>query len=366
MIYNRIAGVPPAKEVVDEMVGLLEAGKKKEAALLATESAGFYNVKLLNVFGAWANVSGNSGIDLNDMIATMIGMVRDDLPFNEVLSSDYLYTAKKENNAYINGVPAYQLNNNNHYSNEGVSRYTSSNLQYSDLRETLERNSQTELTAFPQQAIAGVLSSRGFASAYYSAGTNRRATAFVLKYFLCHDIESLHDITVPDTKVRRDVDRAPGGDAGLFRSRCVGCHAGMDAMSGWSVYYDFNDQQMVYSTDKVQEKITRNFDVFTGGHEPTDDAFENLWVDGQNSVLGWGKKTSGRGAAEWGAMITASDAFAACMATHVYKHVCMGTLETQKEKTLRDGLASDFKSEGYNMKKLFASTAVACLPEEEG
>lgn len=59
--------------------------------------------------------------------------------------------------------------------------------------------------AVSNEAIAGILSTRGFASAYFSAGTNRRATAFVLKYFLCPDMEKLHDVTIQDNFVRQDV-----------------------------------------------------------------------------------------------------------------------------------------------------------------
>ena len=35
------------------------------------------------------------------------------------------------------------------------------------------------------------------------------------------------------------------------------------------------------------------------------------------------------------------------------------------EKTLRDDLAIEFKSNDYSMKKLFAATAAACLPGDD-
>ena len=52
------------------------------------------------MFSAWTNTGGSIDVDLNDMIATMIGMVRDDVPFNEVLSGDHLYTGGDADGAY--------------------------------------------------------------------------------------------------------------------------------------------------------------------------------------------------------------------------------------------------------------------------
>ena len=377
LIHNRITGVPPSNEVLAEMADLIEQGKKQEAAEIATDNPAFYNVKLFNLFSSWTNVAGSSRISLNDMTATLIGIVRDAKPFTEALTGDYLYTGQDIK-------PPYQPTNNQHYQN----------LQKKDLKEKLIESKQKTLhtqTPFDNRAIAGILSSRGFAKAYFSAGTNRRATAFILKYFLCHDMESLHDIKdVDDSRVRKDVSRSPGGDPQLFRKRCVGCHAGMDALSGWNIYHNFVGNQLVYNKDKdnppilicdktcrenlaKKNQLTRqqinkinfndamDFDVA----DVTDDLFTNPWTTGQNASLGWGETTSGNGANQWGQMITESQAFASCMATHVYQHVCMVTPTSLKEKNLRDTLAKKFSNDNYNMKNLFAMTAAGCLPGEK-
>ena len=362
LLHNRIAGVPPDQVTLAKMVELLEAGKKTEAAALATESSAFYNVKLRNMFSGWSNTGSSIDVDLNDMVATMIGMVRDDVPFNEIMSGDYLYTGGDD-------VGAYQADDNGLYFK----------LQSRDLKSELVKKKQSEVFAkiqhLPVKAQAGVISTRAFGEAYFSAGTNRRATAFTLKYFLCHDLDALHDPTISDEKVRRDVSRAPGGDANLFNNRCKGCHSGMDALSGWSVYYDFptdednpkppenQKDRMVYQ-QSVQAKITE-ISIYDSGHQPVDDSFTNLWTKGQNATLGWGAKTRGNGAKDYGNMLTASHAFAVCMATHTYQQVCLFTPETGKEKTLRDDLANEFKTNGYSVKKLFAATAAACLPGED-
>ena len=383
LIHNRIAGVPPTEEVLKAMVNKLEENnkdseeRKKNAAEIATNNPAFYSVKLFNLFSSWTNVAGSSRSELNDMTATLIGIVRDNKPFTEALTGNYLYTGK--------GIKtSYSPTNNQHYKE----------LQKHDLKDKLTQTTQKTLHTqrpFDDKAIAGILSSRAFAQSYYSAGTNRRATAFVLKYFLCHDMESLHDIKdVDDSKVRKDVSRSPGGDPQLFRKRCVGCHAGMDAMSGWNLHHDFKDGQLVYrknnppdfrttcdascrdslGTEFSRKKVNKiNFNDAMDGDvaDVSDDSFTNIWTTGQNASLGWDNDThtSGNGAKEWGQMIANSKAFASCMATHVYQHVCMVTPTSLKEKNLRDTLATNFKNENYNMKKLFAITAAGCLPGEK-
>lgn len=383
LIHNRIAGVPPTEKVLKAMVNKLEENnkdseeRKKNAAEIATNNPAFYSVKLFNLFSSWTNVAGSSRSELNDMTATLIGIVRDNKPFTEALTGNYLYTGE--------GIKtSYSPTNNQHYKE----------LQKHDLKDKLTQTTQKTLHTqrpFDDKAIAGILSSRAFAQSYYSAGTNRRATAFVLKYFLCHDMESLHDIKdVDDSKVRKDVSRSPGGDPQLFRKRCVGCHAGMDALSGWNLYHDwdFDGNKLVYDTAKrltcdkecreniKKKKVNKiNFNDAMDGDvaDVSDDSFTNIWTTGQNASLGWDDNThtSGNGAKEWGQMIANSKAFASCMATHAYQHVCMVTPTSLKEKNLRDSLAEKFrKPEGeeginYNMKKLFAITAAGCLPGEK-
>ena len=383
LIHNRIAGIPPSKEVLDDMVDLLKEGKKQDAAELATDNPAFYNVKLFNLFSSWTNVSGSSRQELNDMTATLIGIVLHQQPFTEALTGNYLYTGKDVKNPY-------SPTENKHYV-ELQKELQKLNLM--EIKKKLIETKQNTLhtqTPFNDKAIAGILSSRAFAQAYYSAGTNRRATAFVLKYFLCHDMESLHDIkNVDDSKVRKDVSRSPGGDPQLFRKRCVGCHAGMDAMSGWSLYYDFTELEeeklaLVYDrtkpltcdsacksnspTRKTLNKVNFNDAMDGDVADVTDDSFTNPWTTGQNAALGWGTTISGNGAKQWGEMITQSKAFATCMATHVYEHVCMVTPTSIKEKNLRNTIAEEFRKEdklNYNMKKLFARTAAGCLPGEK-
>ena len=346
-MYNRIVGMPPTAEIISKMSALIAKGKRAEAALLATDSFGFYNIKLRHMFSAWSNTGGSSDVNLNDMVATMIGMVRDDIPFNLVLSGNFIYVGKTA------GLPPYSLADNNHYVQ----------LQRLDLRSALEKKKQSEVTNLPEAAHAGVLSTRAFAQAFFSAGTNRRATAFTLEYFLCRNMDSLHDTSIPDAKVRHDVSRLPGDDRELYDNRCKGCHAAMDAVSGWSSYYDFENGAAIYTPGSVAEKILdADATQYPDGHRPNDDSFENLWISSdKDSGVGWKDIAQGKGAKDYGYMLAASDSFASCMATQVWQQVCLVTPKQKKEIAARDELGREFIKQNYNLKQLFAATAARCL-----
>ena len=51
----------------------------------------FYAVTLKNLVTPWTNRDQTVFAPLNDYTATVIGMVRDDVPFNQLLSADILY-----------------------------------------------------------------------------------------------------------------------------------------------------------------------------------------------------------------------------------------------------------------------------------
>ena len=55
------------------------------------DNSAFYNVTLKNFAAPWSNRDQPQFIKLNDYTATIIGMIRDQVPFNEVLSADLLY-----------------------------------------------------------------------------------------------------------------------------------------------------------------------------------------------------------------------------------------------------------------------------------
>ncbi len=352
-MFNRLNGVPPSSTKLDEMAGLITAGDMKGAALAAINDNGgmFYNLMLKDVVARWTNTDNSPRVPLNDYVATVIGMVRDDIPFNTVLSGDIVYTGN------TTGAPAYSLANNAHYQfldDQGV-----------DLKAALVQQKQSLLSpSLPADATAGVMTTRAFADSYYKAGTNRRAVAFTLANFVCKDMDKLADTTRPDFRVRRDVTRAPGGDSALFRNRCAGCHAGMDAFAGAFAFYDFDDTTtaLVYTPGTVRPKYNRNTTEFPDGFETTDDSWLNNWLVGQNANLGWHGTSDGNGAKAFGEMLTSSDAFAGCMAKRAVEAMCLHPVTNKNEidavATIAEGLRKD---NAYSMKGAFAEAAAFCV-----
>ena len=230
----------------------------------------------------WTNREQTVFAPLNDYTATVIGMVRDDLPFNEVLSADILYVGGGGL-----GLPAVSASNNDHYEQmetRGVNLLTG-----------LTRTTQSGVYGTPPAATAGVMTSRAAAQSFFIAGTNRAMFRFTLLNHMCRDLEEVQDTSRPPDRIRQDVSRSPGGDARLFLNNCVGCHSGMDPMAQAFAYYTFDEAQgrMVYTGGNVQPKYFNNDTTFAFGFRTPDDAWENRWRAGQNSLLGWDSSLPG-------------------------------------------------------------------------
>ncbi len=349
-LHNRLTGVPPTPQVKQQMSSLIAQGRAREAAEIAMDSPFFYNLKAKNWIKTWTNESRSNRVIFNDYVATVLGMIRDDVPFNQVLTSDILYVGRDG----LANVDAYNRENNEHYKDLEERSY--------DLKDVLVRRNQSEFNQISD--TAGIITTRASGEAFFSAGTNRRMTRFLFINFLCRDFEALHDITIPDIYVRRDVERNPGGDSRTFKNQCVGCHAGQDALGGAWAYYDYDGRKVVYSPGNVRSKINKNV-FYPEGHVVADDAWVNLWTTGQNSSLGWGTTTSGNGAKSFGQMIVESEAFGECMAQRAFELTCTRSPLSEEEKARVKDLGTEFMtSMSYNMKELIAQTAVGCVVEE--
>src|SRR4029077_451097 len=116
-IHDRLVGTPHIEATLAYMATLIDpdkTGGPLQAALYAIdkdrpEASPFYTYTLKNFAAPWTNRDQQVFVPLNDYTATVIGMVRDDVPFNTVLSDDILYIGSG------GGVPAYSPANNNHY-----------------------------------------------------------------------------------------------------------------------------------------------------------------------------------------------------------------------------------------------------------
>jgi hypothetical protein len=374
-IHDRLTGVPATNATIDAMETALGTDSSgKSAAAIAILNPSFYNVTLKNFATPWSNEEQTVFAALNDYTATVIGMIRDDIDFRDVLYGDILYTG--------NNTPAYANDNNDHYEALENLGPVLGNLANTGI---LQARIQSNVTGLTNAATAGVITSRAAAKSFFSDGTNRAMFRFTLINHLCTDLEPLKDISRTPDRIRQDVSRSPGGDSRLFLNSCVGCHAGMDAMAGAYAYYEYEytnnieTGQLSYTPGSVQGKHLINPDNFKPGRIMTDDSWVNYWRKGQNGVLavrsgssvsGWTHtgevlddkgNAVGNGAKSLGIELANSKAFAQCQVDKVFKSVCFRDPNHKAaDRATRNTVVDTFVAGGYKMKQVFGDVAAAC------
>ena len=370
-IHNRVAGVPPSEAVLLQMTAFIEANQTAEAVKLAMNNDSFYSVVLKNMALPWTNREQTVFAPLNDYVATVVGLTRDDEDFRKVLYDDVLYVGKPSL-----GLPAYANGNNNHY--EAIE------TQGLGLKDNLVRVTQSSVNGLPADATAGVMTSRAAAKAFFKAGTNRAMFRFTLINHMCRDLEQVHDTTrIPDF-IRQDVSRSPGGDSRVFLNGCIGCHSGMDPLAKAFAYYDYEFDEVGdpdalngsihYNTAgtvdpisgvRVEKKYLQNSTTFPYGYVTTNDDWQNYWRAGINSSLGWDTSLPGKGtgAKTMGMELSHSQAFASCQVEKVFKHVCLRKPANATDHSKIDAITANFASSGYKLKQVFIDTADYCKGE---
>jgi hypothetical protein len=370
-IHDRLAGIPPTAQVLDQMESLVAAGDLRQAADIAMANPAFYSVTLKNWVTPWTNEDADIFAPLNDYTATVIGMVRDDLDFRQILSADILYVGDNSLN-----IPAYSLFDNNHYQ--------ALDDQAADLQAVLQATSQSAVTGLPSQAAAGVMTTRAAAKAFFKDGTNRAMFRFTLINYMCTDLEGLKDTSRSPDRIRQDVSRSPGGDSRIFNNSCVGCHAGMDPLAQAFAYYNYQYDvntdpdgergSLVYNqagqmdTDtgtRVQSKYHINSNNFPYGFVTPNDNWRNYWRQGLNKNLGWDESfpASGSGAKSMGQELANSRQFASCQVTKVFKNVCLRSPQDQADRSQIINMTDNFANTGYKIKQVFADSADYCKGE---
>ena len=407
-IHDRLTGVSATNAVIDDMEHLLNDNGNilpaipgspayfgdttgKSAAQYAIDKVRnpnahyFYNVTLKNFAAPWTNEEQTVFTPLNDYSATVIGAIRDDVDFREILYGDLVYVGRAV------GISPYENTNNDHYEELEDLGPVAGDLSNPAI---LERDRQSIVSGLPEDATAGVMTSRAAAMAFFSDGTNRAMFRFTLMNHLCTDLEPLKDVTrIPD-HVRRDVSRSPGGDSRIFLNGCVGCHAGMDGMAGAYAYYewdysnDITDGQLRYRdigspkfdpTTGVSLKHNINPDNFEHGYVTNDDSWINYWRNGPNATLGnrpgdtgsgWGApagpqdskgNTTGEGAKSLGVELANSKAFAQCQVDKTFKAVCLRDANVfDADRDARDAFVANFRGSGYRLRGVFTDVAAYC------
>jgi hypothetical protein len=352
-LHDRLAGVPPSAAVLDQMAALIAGGNTRAAADLAMQNPQFLMTSLKNFVTPWTNVERTLHADLNDYSATVIGMIRDDVPFTQVLTEDVVYVG-------ANVQPGYSQTDNDHYRALESQRVDLSNPAL--------------FVPMPQSALpgsqlmagdaAGVLTTRAAGEAFFSAGTNRRMWRFTTLNYLCRDMELLHDITRPVDRIRQDVSRSPGGDSRLFHNACSGCHSGMDAVAGAFAYFEWDAAQMrvLHTPGSVQPKYGINASTFPFGFVTVDNRWDNYWREGSHANLDWrGPNPGGYGPKTLGEEVAASRAFSVCQVEKVFQHVCFRPPNSDPDAAKIDDIATTFETNAYSMKHVFAEVGAYCM-----
>lgn len=375
-IHDRLTGVPPREEILLLMSSsIAQDGNGIAAAEIAMSNDDFFRVTLKIWAAPWTNREQSQFVPLNDYLATVIGLVRDEDDFRKILWDDVIYIGA--------GVsPAYSMNSNSHY--QQLEEGTDSSGRPFNYQARLQRQLQSSVTDLPPEATAGVLTSRAAAKAFFIVGTNRAQLRFTLLNHLCHDLEQVHDVTRVPNRIRQDVSRSPGGDARAFLNGCIGCHSGMDPLAQAFAYYDYEydsisdvtgqDGQIEYlragdvdaeTGTRVQKKYHINSATFAHGYVTTSDRWDNYWREGINSRLGWDSALPGfgYGAKSMGQELAHSQAFASCQVQKVFRAVCLREPEDSADHAQIALIGQQFAQQNYRLKTVFAAAADYCKGE---
>jgi hypothetical protein len=355
-LHDRLVGTPPTSAVLDAMQAKVAAGDAAGAAMQAMTNPEFYNTTVRELATPWTNRDQSVYADLNDSTATVIGMVRDDVPFDQVMYEDIVYVGSSAATSV-----EYSQADNAHYVDLQTRRV--------DLSQTanLVRATQSTLPGSVLAAgdTAGIMTTRGFAQAFLVAGTNRAAVRFAALDMLCMDMENFRDVSAWPDRIRQDVSRSPGGDSSLFLNDCIGCHAGLDGLAGAFAYYDYDATagKLNYTLNNVQPKFVKAPGTFPYGYQTIGDSWINYWRVGPNAFVGWQGPGAGNGAKTLGTELAHTRQFSECQVKKVFQKVCYRTPNGAADLQAVQTIANSFEANNRSMKRVFADTAVYCMGE---
>ncbi len=352
----------------------------------------FYNIVVRDFAAPMSTRDESINTGLNDFIVTLIGNVRDNLSAKELLSGNYIYMADPLKAAVPSNMERDIVRSNLHYSSLAAGGF--------NLAKVLKKVPQklfngTTLVDNPDPA--GLITSRTFMEAHAIAGTNRRIIEYTFREFLCIPIEKWAGGTqAGDAKIGRDIDRIPGGSATKFVQNCRSCHSTMDPLRGAFAYFTFSnnytkntlvvprssnfadDEDMNHivltglrtadpgtgrlpggnsHVNYVVKKMNHNDHVFDGGYVTYDNSFINESIDKEsNKYFGWRGNLSGKGAHDFGMMISQSEGFSRCMTKRVFKTLCKRDAQASEDGMIQS-TAKEFEAQGYKLKFLFKKVA---------
>ena len=391
-IFQRLTGVktPIFDPILSQMVTKLNVGDAVGAAAVATSDSRFLNITVRDFASKMSNRAETTTVPLNDFTATIIGVVRDDISAQKLLTDNITYMADPMKAAVPSTLTTDLLRSNNHYDSLTTQRVDLSQVltRFDKNGDPLKQKVFDGTRAQDMPTPAGLLTSRGWLSAHALAGTNRRLVEFSFREFTCTPLENVADSTGPDNVIARDIDRFPGGSHTKFTTTCRACHTIMDGFRPAFAYFTFNSDYVMHSYTSptvptqaaedaglgmykstapgatyVHMKLNRNDTVFPGGRITTDDNWVNDAVYGANSAYFAWKSTSGKGIQAFGKMLSESRQFPICMAKRVYFQVCKRDAGAS-EMDMINSVANEFATtKNFNLKFLFQKivTSKECI-----
>ncbi len=372
-LYERLTGVkiPVDSPVVKEMAAALNKGDRSAAAKVATRDPNFYNITVKLMALQLSTRDETIKTPMNDFVAGMIGVTRDQKDARELLTGNFYYMGSGAN--IRSDMVKDLLISNNHYQDLETNRI---DLAANLVRVEGQVIATAEAATVASPDPAGVLTSRTFMGAHALAGTNRRLVEYTFREFMCVPLNDWADTGAPDSRIGRDIDRFPAGDHMKFQTSCKGCHTVMDGFRGAFAKWDFdgmgikhsavntrggaNNYTIATDTNGVINKMNKNNSIFPAGYVTTNDSFVNNAIRPVNAAtFEWrGTAASGNGVKEFGTIVANSRRFSQCMAKRVYRAVCRKEMDVAKNQKILSQWGDEFEASGYKLKELFESIAV--------
>lgn len=268
-LFERITGVKISKnsQAVKAMALKLSVNDNIGAAEIAVNDPLFINVRSRNFALSLSNKSNSTNMNLDDTSLLILGVIRDNYDFRDILKAPYTYTLSNMsayNNKFLTYTsnPYLEADNKLLDLNLGLEKLNSfSILKEYNSGKVAKINSRSDLTleqknnSINESAIkfelfpepSGILTSRGFASTQYSGGSNRRPVEFIVKNFLCSSMSEIGNNMASDAYVGKDIDRFVGGSYSNYVNNCKSCHTVMDGMRGAFAKVDFTTMFAAYN-----------------------------------------------------------------------------------------------------------------------
>ena len=378
-LFLHLVGSTPNKEEYEYLTTILNQNKKDGDLIVSQEiiknHKEFKSLLLKNFASTWSEIDGKKVTTLNDTILTIIAVIDMNIDYRKILFENIIAkgvslpskkTTKSDEIELPNGdiIKAYFYASNEHYNDlQKKERYTFS--------ENIFLDKQVPGTHKVNSAVAGILSTNGFAKEAYLAGTNRRALKILIREASCLSLDDIRDAKMTEAYISRDVDRFDSnGSDHTFKSTCKTCHAFLDQLYGAFAYYDVAAggiyPSLIYKFEEtlnLRHKMLKNVVYPKGYLKKNNQWFINL-TPSQLNILGFpNEPKSGFGAKSLGELWSKSDSFARCQPKKVFETVCRKKV-TDSDQPFINSLVSIFKENNYMLKDLFLRSAIYCAKEK--